>query len=128
MVRALTVLEPDAAGRPGTALVVLRGDVDACDQAKLDRTRVVLARASAVHVDLAGLGFCGTAFLRFIAHVARQARATGASLFLRRVPLRVVRLLALVGMEPQFELRAQGATTTLRLRPKATAAAAALRA
>jgi anti-anti-sigma factor len=117
MEHTLTVIGADPAGRPGVAILAMRGDVDACDQAALDGLRRGVARASQIHVALAGLGFAGASFLSFLADLAGQVRARGGVLHLHDVPDRVVRLLTVAGMESQFDLVAVGEVTTLTMRP-----------
>jgi anti-anti-sigma factor len=121
MDHTLTRIEPDPAGRPGIALLALRGDVDACDDPTLDALCDRLAATSQVHIDVAGVGFAGARLLGFLAALAVRARAVGGTLHLHGAPSRLVRLLALAGMGESFDVVPFPHARVLRWRPEVPA-------
>ncbi|MFG3227228.1 STAS domain-containing protein [Kitasatospora sp. NPDC048194] len=60
-------------------------------------------------VDLSGLEFCDSSGITALLAARRHAHASGADIVLAAVPANTLRVLALVGLDQVFTIRADGA-------------------
>ena len=79
-------------------------DVATATEAQKRMLGLELRRRDRLVLDLSGLTFMDSTGIRFILQAREHARLHGASFVLVRGPEPVMRVLELVGLEPQLEL------------------------